>query len=135
MPLIQITSQHRYYPAAQRGSGTISQMLTADLARALPELFVSKSDKLHMEPGTLEAGVQVTHQKFHGQDVNTPDIWVLVQFSESGLTKKQQLKAKSQVKKLLTTWLGDNMPENFAVDCFWGPSHGFLNIGGKIIEW
>jgi len=112
--------------------------MTVELARALPGLFVAKAAKLHMEPGTPETGVQVTHKKFHGRDVNAPDMWVLIQFIGEDLTEVQQTKVTGRVKKLLLGWFRENdytLPVDYACDIRWSPSHGFLRIDGIEVDW
>lgn len=141
MPLIQITTIPRLHPwSTSRGNSgnTAAQQMTIDLGKALPGLLVGKAKKLRLEKGTPEVAVQVTHRKFHGQDVNTPDMWLVVQFSEDGLDEVQRTKVVSNLKKILIGWFKDNghaVPENIACDCFWGPTHGFLSIQGVQSDW
>jgi len=140
MPVIQITSKPTYYPFAAEDKNRKPQKMVIQLARDLPGLFVSKTSQLHMEPGTPKEGVQVTHCKFHAQDVNVPDVWIYIQFSEADLTKKQRIKVVRHIKKMILAWFAVNdctIPENLACDVAWGPTHGFLrfNDGNLSLNW
>lgn len=138
MPLIQITTKPDYYPADYRRDDTANQSMTGEFAEALPALFVSHIVDFHMDADTPVAGVQVTHQKFHRRDVNAPDMWILIEFSEDGLDEAQQTEATGKVKKALLDWFEGNdytLPDDYACDVRWSPSHGFLRIGGTVAEW
>jgi len=138
VPLVQITTKPKYHPCASNDQGTVLQRKIGDFGRALPGLFIENAARLHLDEGTPETGIQVSHKKTHGQDVNVPDVWITIQFSERPLTKKQTTKVIRRVKKLIASHLNlENLGANIdiAVDCFWGPTHGFLYIGGVQAEW
>lgn len=138
MPLISITTKPRFHPTQQVGGGSVGKQMMVDFAQDLPALFVANSKKLRLDADTPEAAVQVAHHKFHQQDVNIPSVWVVVQFSESGLSKKQRKKVSRLVEDILLSWFGLNgysTPKNFAIDCFWGPTHGVLHNGRNVIRW
>lgn len=139
MPLVQITTQHRLHPpSGQTAQNTSAQQMTRALGEALPGLLVGKAKKLRLEPDTTEVAVQVTHRKFHGRDVNNPDMWITVVFTEPAPNEVKRTKVVATLKKILLGWFKDNgfaVPENFACDVFWGPSHGFLSINGVQSDW
>ncbi len=136
MPLIQITAQPDYYPSDDLSVvNSPHQEMVAGFGNSLPALLVAKIDDLHMDADTPEAGVQVTFHKFHSRDVNAPDLWILIEFSEDGLDEVQQTEATAKVKQMLLDWWGDDLPANYACDIHWSPSHGFLRIGGIVADW
>lgn len=141
MPLVQITTKNRYHPVASSYGSDSQRMITA-FADALPALFVNNTSKLCMAPDTPEAGVQVTHKLFHQHDVNAPDLWILIEFSEGDLTEVQKTKIVGYVKMLILGWFRDysfyhdcKIPDSYACDVRWSPSHGFLNIDGEQYDW
>jgi len=139
MPLIQITTIPGYHPPNDlSGLATISEWMIAEFASALPQLFMDNIEALHMDPNTKKVGIQVTHQKFHPLDINVPDVWILIEFSESDLNDVEQTLATAKVKELVLHWFeGSNhmLPTDYACDVRWSPSHGFLRIGDVSAEW
>ncbi len=134
MPLVTIKTSHAYFPQGGSGFYTPDQKKTAKLATSLPAIFVKNEAKLYMDHGTPEKGVQVTIEKFGEADVNTPAIWILIEFSEGDLTDQQQLEATGVVKELLVQQFAEfGYPHNldYAFDVRWSPSHGSLSIGGR----
>ncbi len=139
MPLIQITTKSDYYPSEEpSGIDLRPQKITGDLADALPKLFLANVQPFQMEADTPEAGIQVTHRKFHRRDVNAPDMWILIEFSEGDLNDTEQTEVTGKVKEMLLNWFRENnyeLPTDYACDVRWSPSHGFLRIGGTVAEW
>ena len=140
MPLITLTTKADWHPFdGRRGNDFARPAMIAMFAEALPALFVANILDLHMDANTPEAGVQVTHRNFHHRDVNTPDMWILIEFSEGNLSDTVQRYVASKVKDLLLNWFLKKAPEiltiDYAVDVRWSPSHGFLKIGDTTIDW
>jgi len=144
MPLVTITTKHALHPVDsilerdRAKKETRPMRATADFARALPRLFVSNKEALDLDPDTPEKGVQVTHRQFHAQDVNTPDMWVLIFFNEEGLTKDEQKEVTAKIDEIISIWFDENnqaAPYDLAVDCLWGTNHGFLYMGTEVIRW
>mgnify|MGYP006321332593 FL=1 len=139
MPLVQLTTTRAYHPAdGPADLDTAEQAMIVKFAEALPELFVGNTADLRMDADTPKEGVQVSHKRAHSRDVNAPDLWVLIEFSEGNLTDEQQTEVTGEVKSLLLEWFGDNsyaVPTSYAVDVRWSPSHGFLYINGTAADW
>ncbi len=138
MPLIKITTSSAYFPEGGSSIYTPHQKKTAKFAASLPAIFVKNEAKLYMDHGTPEKGVQVTIEKFGEADVNTPAIWILIEFSEGDLTDEMQLEATGVVKGLLIQQFAEfGYPHDldYACDVRWSPSHGFLSIGGEKLDW
>lgn len=138
MPLIDLTTSPGYHPAEKPELDTLDQQMIAMFGEALPRLFVRNTGLLLMDADTPPEGVQVSHKLAGPRDVNAPDLWVLIEFSEDGLTEVQQTEVTYQVKKLLLGWFSDNgfaVPRDYACDVRWTPSHGFLCIGGVKADW
>ena len=98
MPLVQLTTSPQYYPTSRM---TAAQKLINDFANELPGLLIANATPLHLDDDTPAEAVQVTRQKFTAWDVNTPDLWILIQFTESNLTTKQKLKVRNRLRKLI----------------------------------
>lgn len=138
MPLIQVTSKPPYHPAEKPGLDTVDQLTIAMFGEALPRLFVDNTDILLMGTDTPLEGVQVSHKLAGPRDVNAPDVWVLIEFSEDGLDEAQKTEVTAEIKRLLLNWFRDNgfnRPTDYACDVRWSPSHGFLRIGGVLVDW
>ena len=138
MPLINITTSAKFHPYAGTSRQDPNREMIIKLAMALPRLMVNNLPDLRLDPTTMELAVQVTLQKFHPRSVHTPDVWIKVQFSEDGLTEKQRKKVAKKSKKILAVWFkeqGLDMPDGFAVDLLWGPTHGFIVADGLTVEW
>ena len=138
MPLIQITTKRRFQPKDKEWEDTDEQSMVAKLARALPGLLIAHKEHLHLDPDTPAVGVQVSIGEFNFRSINTPDVWVLIQFSETELTGPEMKESAAHVKEMLTNWFEVNeyvLPQNFACDCQWTPSHGFLSIDGEQKSW
>ncbi len=138
MPLVTITTTPMYHPRAYSNKGSALQRRIGNFGRALPGLFIANKEELHLDADTPEAGVQVSHKQTHGQDVNAPDVWIVIQFSELPLTDMQTAKVIRLLKKLIASHLNMGNPNaniDIAVDCIWGPTHGFFFIGGVKAEW
>lgn len=143
MPLVTITTSERYDPSS--GSVDLSnpelpREYTVLFGRALPGAMIEHAVHLGLDPDTPETGVQVVFKSFGRFDVNTPDLWVVVQQTEEP--------PDESVRKLITAkhwWLITALIDrtykvkwpnfNFAFDLFWGPGHGTLNIDGETIQW
>lgn len=138
MPLIKITTKPPYHPQDDPEDDTSDQAMVAKFAEALPDLFVANVEDLHMDPDTPAKGVQVSHKLAHARDVNAPDIWVLIEFSEGEVNDDDQVEVTGNVKEILLEWFVDNgyaVPADYACDVRWSPSHGFLHIDGESLDW
>jgi hypothetical protein len=145
VPLITLTCHLNWYPTAHRFEGTNSQEATAQFGEALPDLFTKDGDVLHLEPGTTPDGVQVNYELFHPRAVNAPEgIWMKVEFAEVIEDVEARKSIRDELRRRIEEWfnthleeLGLMFPPDFALDCFWGPDHGFLNFGNGYVklEW
>jgi hypothetical protein len=138
LPLIQLTTSRSLHPNSDDEPNTRPQEVIRIIAEDLPWLFIRWGDELGLTEGTPEAAVQVTHRMFHPDDVNTPDIWFLVQFTEDGIDEERRLRARDTLKMIVNEVLGNQSVithPTFALDCFWGPSHGFMSMQGVKLEW
>jgi hypothetical protein len=140
MPLVFITTGRRYHPPQWLWPWRKGQRTTIALGKALPGLFVSRAEELHLEPDTPPEGVQVTHHKFHRRGVNAPQkgMWIFVLFSEPELDENRRKLVRDRVQRLVNGWFtseGLEMPPEIAFDFKWGPTHGFLAVGGEAIRW
>ena len=137
MPLANIKCMPKSYPAFNAGAGTKAQQVTEQFGESLPALFVDNKDKLLLEADTPPEAVQVDFEKFHPKAVNAPDMWIQIKFSEIYPGKKKAKKVRKQLKQLFTDWFesrGLPVP-SMSVDCFWGPTHGYLAFGSTEVDW
>jgi hypothetical protein len=135
MPLIDITCKPNFYPLEEGGSAL--QYRTVRLGDSLPSLCLLSKDLLGLEPGTPQEGVQVDYHQFHARAVNAPDIWIKFPFSEPYLGGLRSSEIVAALKEIIFDWFeadGTNLP-GIAVDCFWGPTHGFLKFGDTSADW
>ncbi len=133
-----MTTSPSLHPSSTDEPNTREQEVIWGIASDLPWLFIRWSRDLGLNEGTPESAVQVTHRKFHPADINTPDIWFLVQFTEDGGDETRRLRARDTLKMIVNEVLGNQsviLHPTFALDCFWGPSHGFMNMKGAELEW
>lgn len=134
MPLIDITCKSDFFPEDQEEPGTL---LVDHLGSDLPDMCVEHREKLGLESDTPPEGVQVDYHQFHSRAVNAPDVWVKVQFSEPYPGDVPATEITGHFKQLIFGWFeadGSTLP-GIAVDCFWGPTHGFLKFGDTAVDW
>ena len=131
MPLVRMT--HAPYV----GPGCGSEGRNKKLAHALPELFVQNSRKLGLDEDTPATAVQVTHHEFTVDDVNTPELWLEICFTEEPPSKTRQMAVRNYLERILSDWFDQNQlsQPDIAVDIFWGPGRGFYRIQGEYQEW
>ena len=152
LPLVNIVSEPKFLT----GRSSVAYQLGA----ALPALFVANEQRLRLDPGTPEVAVQVMFAKYGELDINTAEVWVLITFTEDGLTEDQQEDVRQVLRELLygalagiveqraklhlaarSDELGLGATENqipkLVVDSFWGDGHGFMldRLGNVTLEW
>ena len=135
MPLVTVTCSKPYYPnETTERTASPSQIATFDLVTNLPRLIVEQSYALGLEAGTPAEAVQVDVKQFHPLSVNSVDIWMHVQFSESF---PDNTNARDALISVLTTWFQEQETElNWALDMFWGPGQGmYLFTNGDTMTW
>jgi hypothetical protein len=132
MPIVTITTSNRLTGETGRPTTT----WPFELGEALPEMFHEHRRALHLHPGTPIDATQVDFDEFHVKSINTPDIWILIQFTEV-LSDRKMCEARDEIKWLIMMWLErlGPVPPNLAVDIFWGPSHGFMRYGAIRRQW
>lgn len=141
MPLVEITSTPEYHPVPNPQFDTELQATTAALAEALPALMVANQHRLRLGSETTELAVQVTHHMFGPRDINHPDVWVEVRFTEKGISDTRLFAIRDNMREIIFGWYLEQdytLPENFSCDLFWpDAAHGFLrfNNGDTSIEW
>jgi hypothetical protein len=140
MPLIDVTCKSGYKLIWADGSSgpDASEILGADFGPALPALFIENKNLLGLDASTLESGVQVQQHVFGQHDVNVPEVWIKVQFSENAPSKRKRVLIRDKVIDLVVTWFHENdhrMPDNLVLDVLWGPTSGCGFVGGTFIEW
>ena len=142
MPLVDITTREGWHADAD-------QSVSHRLGQGLPGAFIAEEKKLRLDPGTPEDAVQVDFHEYHKRAVNAADMWVLVRFTEDGLTKAEQNEVRDTVEKIVEhlldvyereyeetagvlepddPWLRamQNRRPQVAIDCFWGPGAGCI---------
>ena len=85
MPLVTITCQEDWYPKSPPGDepvGTVLTRLTINLVYDLAAFIGSNVAGLGLDLTTTENDVQVDLREFHWNARNTPQIGVLIQFTE-----------------------------------------------------
>lgn len=137
MPLITITTSLAYFPSSRPADDTELQSLTAKLGEALPALIVDHAVRLHLDTDTPQVGVQVDYQAFHPRAVNVPDIGICLTFTETAPAETTQAKVREAFEDILMQYLHSQPgpTPDIAVDIFWGPGRGFLQIAGERNEW
>ncbi len=138
MLLVNIITAPRMHPFPGDGRNTKGQLMTIDLGQAIPGLIVANAKRLKQRESVGENTVVVRHQRRHGRDVNDPDMYVSMRFTEGDLTEAQKAKVTSRLRKILDEWFEQSdydMPSNFLCETFWDHSHGFASIGGQQFGW
>lgn len=149
MPLVDITIKPDCRlrligeePNEVRGGDETRELLTrgilkVDFALALPELLIKHAVELRLDPNTKPDGVQVMHHDFGAYDVNIPDVWVKIQFSEECPTWDGREPIRDLLHNILVGWfrgMGYEL-DDFVVDLFWGPTNGKGTVNGTEIVW
>lgn len=141
MPLIDITCSLSEYPDhfPQR-EGEILDYTALDLGMSLPAICINHKDELGLEQETPLEGVQINYHRFHGRAINAPDIWIKFQLSEPYPGEERAAEIVGNLKRLINDelkalYVKPGIDLDVAVDCFWGPSHGFLYINGTQADW
>jgi hypothetical protein len=131
MPLVTITTA-RAYTLEDGTPYTIARKL----GLVLPQMFYTHQVALHLDPDTPMEGTQVRFDQFGPHDVNTPDLGVLIFFTET-LEDYRQREVCEAVKSLIMGWLDDQGggPPDVAVDIFWTPGHSFMRMGNTVHQW
>lgn len=144
MPLIDVTTRPdwalelsdafdiKYDPEETR------ELIRYGLCPQLPRILVSKREKLGMDLDTPENGVQIQFHDFGPDDINVPQLWIKVQFSEDAPERCARTSVRDELFKIVTDLFhlqGMKMPDEFMLDVFWGPTHGCGMVNGTYIEW
>lgn len=139
MPLINIRTTPSLFPTgtSTKGRGTAAQQSIEEFGASLPDMFVLNSAKLGMTEDTPPAAVQVDYERFHTKAVNAPDLWVMIRFAEPYPGKKKAKKVVRVISRMFDNWFDvtDALKPGIAVDCFWGPTHGYLAFGSTNETW
>lgn len=131
MPLVTITTARAY----TLEDGT-PYAIARKLGKALPWMFYTHQRALHLDPDTPLEATQVTFDQFGRHDVNTPDLWVLIQFTEV-LENHLMMEVRDTIKSLILDLLDGQGggPPDISVDIFWTPGHGFMLMGNTVHQW
>lgn len=139
MPLVQITTTSDYYPAHNVDEISRNARQIVAFGYTLPSLIINNAHFLHLDDGTPEVAVQVSHRAAHPADKNIPDVWIEIRFTEGNLNEVQQTEAVAVLKTVILGWFNSNpmflTNPSIALDCFWGPSHGFLVMHNISSDW
>lgn len=142
MPLIDITIKPGVQLKERNGSpfslGTSRPFLHRVIGPELPGLFVRHRTTFGMDNDTPKDAVQVMFHNFTEHDINVPDVWMKVQFTEEQTDERSRHFIRDAVFKAIVELFhrrGANMPDNFVLDVFWGPTHGCGTVNGSYIEW
>lgn len=134
MPLVTITCQPPIYP--QGGTVCCEQDDIVSLASQIPVFMAEFAAELFLEEGTPANAVQVDIKRFSAFAVNVPDVWVHIWYTETP-AEEERLQLREILKNYFSKWRADScMPEcDIAVDVAYGPTNGFLSIGGEELSW
>jgi hypothetical protein len=142
MPLIDVTLRPEFFFEELRfkdkPSRRTRQVVRELFGPKLPQLFVENATSFGMDPETPLSGVQVQFHDFDIDDINVPDVWVKVQFSENPPERDERADIIEAVyESLIGVFDSLEMmpPDNFMMDVFWGPTHGCGRVNGTFIEW
>jgi len=132
MPIVTITTSHRLTGDKGRAPTTWPY----ELGEAIPQMLFEHKEALHLDPDTPVEATQVNFDEFHIKSINTPDIWIKIQFTEV-LPDHKMCEVREATKSLIMVWFErfESGPPDLAVDIFWGPSHGFLRYGAIRHQW
>ena len=94
-----------------------------------------------MDAATPEGGVQVQFHDYGEDDINVADLWIKVQFSELPPHEQARFDIRDAVFRAIVDAFhglrahGVELPKNFILDVFWGPTNGCGSVNGTHIEW
>lgn len=136
MPIIDITCKEYYFPGGD-ASDALAVILVERLGRNLPDLCIANSKKLGLGDDAPVEAVQVNYHLFHYLAENAPDICLKFQFSEPYPGEESATESVACLKHLVIEKLRDKdvLRPSFAIECFWGPSHGHLRYGSVVSDW
>lgn len=132
MPVIEIVCSADFFPPDDVATLTRAispqQDLVIQMTRCLPFDILGYSSPLQLEEDTPEEGVTVLLRRFHAYDVNVPDLWFIVQFSEAAPNDEDQVVIREVLKELFEGYLFHKVEPTTkrALDIFWGPSRGYI---------
>jgi hypothetical protein len=131
VPLITVTTTQEWHPTDKPQDDSHKQMATAQLGQDLPNMFFEEQGKLGLDAGTPSEAVQVDFRLYHSRVVNGVDIWMVVQFTETGYDKVARISIKETLKDLIINWFSAHNIDipNFALDMFWGQTMDFCFCG------
>ena len=150
MPLITLTTKPSWHPTSgvQYADLDPQPRQVVDFGRELPVIMLRNSDKLFLSPETTPVTVQVNHRPANTHDVNAPDLWIEIRFTETELTEVYRTSATYELKRLVHGWFWEYMHDetdtpahllarfDVACDVYWpNGHHGFLSIGGLDQDW
>jgi hypothetical protein len=138
VPLITITTTAERYPLAVPSDDTPLQALTAEFGSIIPEIIIGNAEELHLEADTPLEGVQVDYRLYHPRVVNGADFWIVAEFTESGLSKEEEIEVRQHFKVMCRTFFGAHYETGFprlATDIFWRQGRGFLIYDKLEKEW
>ena len=137
MPLVTLTCSGKCYPP---DDGSAPSSLTRPqailrLAQDLPGIVVQHARELNLDAETPAAAVQVDIKRFHPHAVNSVDLWVYVQLTETRLSQAKRLAARDTLARALADWFAEHRLGglSWALDMFYGPGHGcYANSSGHV---
>lgn len=142
MPLIDVTVRPGYsFPELsnrQQQPAATRDFVRTVLGPMLPGLFIEYREALGLDDTMPLEAVQVQFHDFGEDDINIPDIWIKIQFSEEQLDQSTRMIVRSAVRDMLDdlfTEYGVSVPANFAVDLLWASTHGFGSVSGVNFAW
>lgn len=139
MPLIDVMTNPKFVCSRAdglQGAVATTRFIREQFGLELPAVFAQNSSAFGMGP-TLEAGVQVRFHEYGPEDINTADLWVLVQLSEEPPCAFVRRSIRNAIYTVLLDTLRrlDIQVPSFVLDVFWGPSSGRGIVSGVPIEW
>jgi hypothetical protein len=139
MPLVTIVSAPSWGRPSGYTTALDEQRLLKRMAHELPHAFTLNERKLGLDMGTPPEAVQIRFEQFGQEDVNCPDIWMLVQLTEPPPGEDLQLQARETLEEILEGFVAElkhRAEPTRALDVFWGPGRGYIRgPNSQTIHW
>jgi len=121
----------------QKQSSEARAYIRHNFARMFAESVYRNASVLGLARNTPASGIQVMNHEFDNHDLNVPDVWVKVQFSERRPWLQKRRLVRDFLYAVAEEWFEAQgyTPKSFVIDVFWGPTHGKGVVNGDVIEW
>lgn len=144
MPLVDVTlNPHfslRTIDGRISGVNPTQDIIRRLFARSVPYLIVEHAEQLLgvIERDLVPEAIQVRNHDFGPYDINTPDVWIMINLADGGqLSEQERMHVRDRLYEILSGWFTHTgwHIENLVLDIFWCSTNGRGRVNGVELQW